>query len=330
MLFLTKHRKMIIVLACLMLSGLVIGFNLSTSNGATVDSSTGSFTIDSAPTVTSVQFVNAGYGLTSTLTPDDSTVFGVNFTVTHNGQMSDLLNITLWIYDDSVYGATYNTASPDGLQLIEIGWTESTDVYAIDQGSFTEWTEQSSVDCGSASGVTTFDFCFRFDISMSARYDTDWNVTVAVFDEDDDYDFTAETGLVTMAQNFDMTFSSATFSWGSVQSNSINNTHGALSVDVRANTDWELLINGSDFNDTNDIEAQDIVSLDEDGSNDGASQWIRNTRADVTAPSWDNESPLADETPVTRNVYIFLSTGAYFAEGQAFELTVYVWIQVND
>ena len=128
-----------------------------------------------------------------------------------------------------------------------------------------------------------------------------------------------------MAKNFEISFSSATFSWGSVQSNSVNNTHGALSVDVRANYNWKLAINGTDFNDTTDIEAQNIIAWDEDGSNGGISQWLRNTRADALG-TWVAQSPMATETPLTRNNYWFLSTAVYFTEGTAYELTIYVWI----
>lgn len=322
--------NLFLITVLLVFSTVVIAYQVVDVKGATDDSATGSFTIDSTPTVTDVQFVDSVYDLTSTLTPDDSTIFGVNFTVTHNGQMSDLLNVTVWVYDDSVFGSTYQSASPNGLQLIRGKWIESTDTWSLDDGSFTEWTEQSSIDCGSASSATTYDFCFRFDISKSARYDTDWNVSVGVFDDDDDSYLNAETGLVTMAKYFSISFSSATFSWGTVQAITVNNTHGSLSVDVRANANWELEIGGSDFNTTLvDIEGQNIVALDEDGSNDGASQWIRNTKTAVTAPSWDNETPLSDETPVTRNVYIFLSTGSYFDEGSYYEIVVTIWIQAQ-
>jgi hypothetical protein len=303
------------------------GFFLIGVMGANVDQATGSFTIDSAPTVTNIDFVNGtDYTTVNTLYPDNTQLFGVNFTLTHNGKMADLLNVTVWIYDDSVYGATYQSASPDGLQLIRAVWLESTSAWTIAQGSFTEWSESGSIDPATSDTTnTTYDCVFSFDISRAARYDTDWNVSIGVFDDDDDYNLDSESALVTMAKNFEISFSSATFSWGSVQSNSVNNTHGALSLNVRANYDWKIAINGTDFNDTTDIEAQNIVAWDEDGSNGGISQWLRNTRADALG-TWIAQSPMATETALTRNTYWFLSTGAYFTEGNAYELTIYIWI----
>jgi len=338
---LSSDKRIIVLIALIAFTAVAFGYNGTIQYSSmldsekvkalTVDSATGSMTIDSIPDVSNVQFVNGtDYTLTSTLTPDNTEVWGVNFTIDHNGQMSDLLNVTVWIYDDSIYGATYNSAAPDGLQLIRVGWVESTDTWSISQGSFTEWTEQSSIDPGSASSATSYDFTFLFDISRAARYDTDWNVTVAAFDDDDDSDSAAETGLVTMAQNFEISFSTATFSWGTVEQNSVNNTHGSLSLNIRANDNWEILVNATDWNTTLvDIEAQNIVALDQDGSVDGASQWIRNTRNIVTFGTWDAQSPMSTESAFTRNVYIFLSTSTYFTEGNYYEIIVYMWIRAD-
>ena len=298
--------------------------------GATVDSATGSFTIDSDPDVQDPNFVNGtDYSAISTLYPDNSLLHGVNFTIDHNGQMNNLFNVTVYIFDDSVYGSTWQSASPDGLQLIRAVWLQSTSAWTINQGSFTEWSESGSIDPASVSTATTFDWVFSFDISRAARYDTDWNCTVVVFDQGDDSDSDAETALVTMAQNFEISHSSATFSWGEVESNSVNNTHGSLSLTIRANYNWEILINATDVNGSIDIEAQNIFAWDEDGSVGGTSQWLRNTRT-VAQGSWDAQSPMATETPFTPvNEYWFLSTGTYFTEGSYYEITVYTWIQAD-
>lgn len=321
------EKKKIGLLSLLILTTGLIG--IAIVKGATDDSATGSFTVDSVPDLTNTNFVNGtDYTLVSTLIPDNSELYGVNFTLTHSGTIDDILNVTVWIYDDSIYGGTYQTATPDGLQLIRAVWIEDTSLWTIAQGGFSEWTESGSIDPAADSGATTFDFVFKFDISRAARADTDWNCTVGVFDDDDDTDYDTETGLVTMAQYFNIAFSVSTFSWGSVQTNSVNNSHGALSVSIHANAQWELLVNGTDFNDTTDLEANNIVSWDEDGTPGGSSFWLRNTIA-TGLGTWDNQAAMADETPLTRNNYYFLSPGTFFTEGNAYELTVTVYIQAN-
>jgi hypothetical protein len=325
--FLFSEKKKLGILSLLLLITGLIG--ISIVKGATDDSATGSFTVDSVPDLTNTNFVNGtDFSLVSTLIPDNSELYGVNFTLTHSGTIDDILNVTVWIYDDSVHGSDYQTASPNGLQLIRAVWVEDTSAWTVAQGSFSEWTESSSIDPAADSALTTFDFVLIFDISRAARADTDWNVTVGVFDDDDDTDYDTEAGLVSMAEYYAITFSSSTFSWGSVQTSSVNNTHGALSVSIYANAQWELLVNGTDFNDTTDIEGNNIVAWDLDGSNGGDSFWLRNTIA-TGLSTWDNQVAMSDETPLTRNNFYFLSTGVLFTEGNAYELTVTVYIQAN-
>lgn len=325
--FLFGEKKKLGILSLLLLITGLIG--ISIVKGVTDDSATGSFTVDSVPELTNTNFVNGtDFSLVSTLIPDNSELYGVNFTLTHSGTIDDILNVTIWIYDDSIHGSDYQSASPNGLQLIRAVWVEDTSAWTVAQGSFSEWTESSSIDPAADSSATSFDFVFVFDISRAARADTDWNVTVGVFDDDDDTDYDTEAGLVSMAEYYAITFSSSTFSWGSVQTSSVNNSHGALSVSIYANAQWELLVNGTDFNDTTDIEVNNIVAWDLDGSDGGSSFWLRNTIA-TGLSTWDNQAAMSDETPLSRNNYYFLSTGVFFTEGTAYELTVTVYIQAN-
>ncbi len=306
-------------------------------SGETYDTSQGSFTLDSVPTVSSVQFVDSAYALTSTLIPDDSTIFGINFSVSFPAGMDDLHNITIDIFDDSLHGSDYASDDPNGYQHVRVTWTESTDVWAIDQNTLAQWTEQSSIDPGIANAATSFDFCFRFDMSKITRADSDWNCTVFVYDEDTpaDSDGSAETGLVTVSNYFQTDFDSATFSWGTVASNTDNATHAPLSINVIANAQWELLINATDFNATGesdvDIEANDIICIDADGSANGESYWIRNTIAVVVFTTWDNVAPLTTESATNLNVYILLSTANLFdaGSGKTWSTWVTVWCQAN-
>ena len=83
----------------------------------TDDSATGSFGLNAPPIVTNVNFVDSSYALTGSLTPDDSTIFGVNFTLQHSSTLAWIRNVTVYIFDDSIHGSDWASADPDGIQL---------------------------------------------------------------------------------------------------------------------------------------------------------------------------------------------------------------------
>lgn len=316
-----NFQKKWLMLSILMVS--VVFFGMSTVqqvSSADNDTSTASFLLDSTPVASDVNYVDSAYALTSTLTSDDSTIFGVNFTITHSATMADLLNVTILLFDDSVYGADPRGASPDGYQLIEILWTEADDSWAIDQGSLSQWTMQSPNDPGIAGSETVFEFTARFDMSKITRADTDWNVSVWVFDDDGTPDWTAdsETALVTVSNYYEVVFSTSTFSWGTVESSAVNVTHGALTVDVICNNVYELTILGADFTASAetpiDLDVTDAIAWDEDGSAGGTSFWIRNTET-IGLGAWDAISAPTTETANTVNVYILLTTDTFFDAG---------------
>lgn len=324
------NRK-IVISSTAIITVLALGILIGMVVADTEDSATATFGLNASPVVSDVQFVDASYALASTLTPDDSTVFGVNTTILHSSNIDWIKNITWYLFDDSVYGSNWFTADPDGVQLTAITWTESTDTWSVDQGALTQWNIVSPIDPGTAYASTSYDFVCRFAISKAARYDTDWNCTVIAFDDDvgtPENDSSAETGLVTMNAHYEASFSSANFTWGAdVQPSSTNNTHNTLTVQIYANADWELRLNASDFLPSNiDIEAQNILIWDDDGVAGGVSLYVRNTIQTCTG-TWDAQSPMTDEVGFSRDCDIFLSPGAYFSSGIIYNTTVYVWIQ---
>ena len=306
-----------------------------TGFGATEDEATGSFQLNAAPSLSGVDYQTDGYSPTGTLTPDASTYFRLNFTISHSATMADLDNVTIWMFDDSIYGATYNTSAANGFNLTEFTWIQSTSTYSVsDQGALTGWTVDNDTSDHPATTDTSFTFSMRFRLSKACRYCTDFNASVHVYDDDEEADYASESGLVTVNQNFEITYSASTFSWGSaVLENSNNNTHGALTLTVLSNDQWQISINATDFNATGesdvDIEAQNILAWDEDGSNGDTSQWIRNTQA-ACLGSWDNQISMThNETGFQRNCYFFLSPGTYFAYGKQWNTTVTVYAEAN-
>lgn len=306
----------------------------------TSDSISGSFQLDATPDVNSVDFVDSSYSLVSTIVPDNTQIFGVNFTIDHSATMDDIKNITVFVFDDSVHGADWDSPDVDanGYDLITLNWTESTGAWTLSQGAFSEWTEQSSIDPGPASGLSTFDFSAQFDISWAALADTDWNATVIVYDDDEDTDEDAETGLVTMANNFDVSFSALTLTWGnSIVQGSTNNTHEAITLQIRANAQWELRINGTDFSpNSQDIDANDILVWDQTGGPGGNSQVIKSGVAVVldcnnkcSDSTWNNEAAMTDEANITRSVFIFLNELSIFEFGVSHSTIIGILIALD-
>ncbi len=307
---------------------------------AEYDTAIGNFTLDAIPTTTQVNFVDASFTATETLTPDDSTIFGVNATVALPSTLDNLDNVTFYIYDDSIHATDWDSASPNGYTLIVIDWQESDDTWTIDQGSLSEWTMQSPESPGTGSSETTFDFCARFDMSKITRADTtDWNATVVAWDNDTPADSGngTESALVTVSNYFQLDFIDypPPFTWGTVDSNTVNATTGTNRIEIIANAQWELAINSTDFNATGesdvDIEVNDVICLDLDGAAGAESYWIRNTLATVAFSTWDNQAPLSTETAQQLNVYILLSTSNWFdsGAGKTWNTSTTIWCQAN-
>ena len=335
-----KNQKIMGLLAFLLVLATLLVITPVVVQAATERSSTGSFTLNATPSVSGVDFQDDSYVTDTALDP--ATVWQrLNFTVSSSAGMSDIKNVTIWIFDDSTHGADYNTTAVDGIFIAEFLWVEATDTWSVsDQGSMTEWAvdNANSDDPGSASSDTSFEFSMRFNISQVARADTtDWNATVHVYDDDTtpEVGYASETGLVTMNNYFGITISAATFSWGSaVQPNSINSTHGTLSITVYANAQWELRISASNFTASaeTDItpETNDIIIWDEDGSAGGTSQWVRNTTATLpTGSTWDNQAAMSDENGLNRNVYILLNPGSLFTVGKQWSVIITIYVQAN-
>lgn len=339
-----EKKKILGITAVVLLFSLVIG--LLPTLADTDDTAVGSFTLNATPSVSGVDFQDDSYTPVSALDPDASTWWRLNFTVTSSATLDDIKNITIWIYDDSDINGNYNDSSyPDnGINKTKFNWIEDTDVWSVeDEGSMTLWDcdTGNSDDPGADPAETTFEFSMRFQISYAARYAaSDWNASVHAYDDDSptaEVGYDAESALVTMNEYFNISFSAATYTWGSdIEPNSENNTHGALSFTVLANNNWEIQINGTDFNTSGesdvDIEANNILALDRDGSEDGESIWVRNTIAIVTwtgSFGWDNQGPMTNETGMARNVYIFLNPGVLFVVGKVWQTWTTVWVQSN-
>lgn len=338
---LDKKKIVALLSVGFLLTGLVAVGTIPVWGQTPSDVTTGDFQINAAPTITvQPDFQTDGYVSDEALDPDDTTWQRVNVTVSHSAGITDLLNLTFWIFDDSVYGSNYNTSVGDGSQLVQFLWDEASDTWSVsDQGSFSQWSidDGASDDPGTGSGLTSFEFSVRFQISKAALADTDWNVTVHVYDDDGtpEIAYGSESTLVNMNDYLESAYSVTTFSWGNdIQPSSSNNTHDALTINtIYANTQWEITLSASNFTASGETdvtpETNDIISWDDDGSEGGAeSKWIRNSTA-IMLGTWDDQAPMSDESGFSRTVYIFLNPGALFVVGKTWSVIITVTLQAN-
>lgn len=299
------------------------------------DTSTVTVTISgAAPDVTSVEYVDSSYATETAYDPNNSDVFGINFTVTDVNTLADLLNITVYLYDDSVHSGDFESASPNGYDLIVITWVESTDTWNLDDGSFTEWTETSSIDAGTGSGLSTYEFTARFDISRGAYADTDWEAAVRAYDDSELTDLDTAAGLVQMNNYFELVLSGdGSIAYGSVDSLSVNNTASTnRTMQIWSNTQWEIRFDITDFTGgaTVDTETIDCIIWDEDGVASGTdNQYLRNTQQTATG-TWDNQGRMsATETPFNRNVYVHFTDTGDFDTDTLYTATLTFYVYAN-
>lgn len=304
--------------------------------GQAIDSAVGTVTVgNSTPTVTGIEAVNDTYSIVTAFTPDNSTIFGINVTITDANSLTDLTNVSFWIYDNSIHSGDFASATPNGYDLVLIWWNESNDLWSIDQGAFTEWTMQSPQDPGSASALSSFEFTARFDISRAAYADTDWRFSAKAHDDQDATDTQSVGSDHEMEVYLEISWSASTFAWGVVTATTTNNTMTTnRSLTIRANTQWELQINGSDFTaigeSDEDLQTQDMVIWSENATaNVGNSFFLRNTLA-TGLGTWDNQIRMtATETPIIRNVHLWFQETGDLTVGVEYSITVWTILQAN-
>jgi hypothetical protein len=296
------------------------------------DSATGTVTVTgAAPTVSGIELVDSAYSTVTTVTPDNTLIFGINATVADTNTLADLANVSFYLYDNSIHSGDFASASPNGYDLMHIWWNESNDIWTLDQGAFTEWTIQTPQDPGTGSGLTSYEFTARFDISRAALADTDWRCSAIAYDDGGATDTDSIGSDQTMEINFEISWSASTFAWGNVAALSTNNTMTVnRTLSIYANSPWELQINGSDFTGSQpdeDLETQDMVMWSEVETEGNANSfWLRNTLA-TGLGNWDAQSAMASETAISREIHLWFNEGGHLVADNEYSITVWVVLQ---
>ena len=331
------NKQKMIKLATAGLLALLLVATLQVVMAADNDDVTLDFQIDSIPAVSGVDFQDDTYTPVSSLNPDATTYYRLNFTVDMPNSLEYIDNITIWIFEDVQHGADYEAASPDGLYLTKFMWEESTDTWTLeDQGALSNWAIDSvgSDDAGTASAETQFEFSMRFIASEVARYSTSWNASVHAYDDDtEDFGASSETALITFNTYFSLTFSTSTGSWGNdIQVSSVNNSLSpdTITITVISNAQWEIKLQGTNFTPSAiDIDLNDILAWDFDGVAGGDSIWIRADTATVCTGGYDNQAPHSTEAGASVDFHVLLSPAALFTGGVTYETTITATLQAN-
>jgi hypothetical protein len=299
------------------------------------DSAAGEVAVgNSTPVVSDVKLVDNTYSEVTNFDPDNTNIFGINATVVDSNLLTDLANITFYLYDASTHDSDFDSASPNGNTLVTFTWNESNDNWALDQGAFTEWTFQTPQDCtGSCDSLTTYDFTARWDASRAFYASTDITLTVRAYDDQG-----ANSGFINITTRqsnnyFELAYNDSTFNWTTVSTGSVNNTiqDGNLSISFYANTNFELRLNATDMTaggEPNvDLDTVDAVTWDEDGEVGGNSFFIRNSYT-VGLGTWDGQTAMASETALTRDCHFWFSDTGDFAADKLYTLSN-LWIELR-
>jgi len=297
---------------------------------ADTDTIDGTVTVGNAiPGIDTIVYVDSVGSVETNYDPDDTTIYGVKVTISDTNTLADIKNVTFYLYEDGTHNADYADVPANGYDLINISWTESTGTWeTLQQGSNTLWTEQTSVDPGVASGLGTFDFIFRFDISKVAWADTTWNASVVVFDDQEATNSTGGVGFVEMNSYFELDIVELTFTWGTVSTNDKNVTWVAnRTVDFFNNAAAEITVAGSDLTSGGesdvDIALLDIVIFDADGVASGTDNfWIRNI-ATIGVGSWDAIGRMTlDTSPTQLTIHAWFNENGDLVPGPTYDITL--------
>jgi hypothetical protein len=331
----TKTKTTLLVLVALMVTSLMMFAPLFVL-ADTSDVITGTVTIGNAtPTISDIEIVNSTFDIVTSWLPNNTDIYGINTTVGDGNFLDDIYNISWYIYDDSVHGSDWDSASANGYDLVIVTWNESNDLWTVDQGAFTHWTMQTSEDCtGTCATDTSYEFSAQFDISYAALADTDWNVTAIVFDDSDATANTTSGTTFTMSNYFEILIDNDAYAWGTVTTLSTNNTATTnRTLSIKANAAWEIRIKADDMTASAepsvDLDTVDAVAWsDDETEGDTNSLWFTNTY--VTAKgTWDAQSAMPSETELTRQYNVWFTDTGDFASLKEYECIMYVLIQAD-
>lgn len=262
----------------------------------------GSVTVD-PPTEIENIFLNDGTSTITSIDPDATTVYFLNFTVNRPAGMKDIEYVDVYWHTDT-YASTYNSSPVDITELVHARWIENEnnlwiifDVWEYDPGQTlgvwdSEWQFGPGTSPGVDSSATAFEFVMPFIVSRAAVPASTWQVTIDVtWDDASSISGSSTNWSVTTQQS--LSVSSNTLVWGTVKQDGGSVT-ASVNISLYSNVQWSLQVKGADFTAT----GEPSVSIDS-----GAfvivnsTDTLTSTFSDLTGFSL--QAPIGESDPVT-------------------------------
>ena len=170
-------KLFVFVLWIICLFGLLISYNgLQHGLGTDIQAS-----VSTSQQPVSV-FLSTSISNTTTLTPDNITVYTLSVTVTGSVKLTtDIIGFNIYLYDQNEYtSSNYDIASPDGIQLVKWNWNPTNNQWSFYTNNSKWWVTTATSSPNSTNTATQYTFQVSFRISPLARMSTNWIAQVNV------------------------------------------------------------------------------------------------------------------------------------------------------
>lgn len=171
--------------------------------------------------------------------------YNLNFTIADQNTMSDILNVTIRVWDT---GTATENDTDDLTDHLTFHWVESTDTWTeLPDGTWWDY-EASNIDPGTGDGNSTYEFRLAFDLPKCGAYagaTTDWSVSIFVWDDSENPGSATGASSVCFGVAFysEISITDATHGWSSLTPNTDDNQMDTPDADldftVIANADWD-------------------------------------------------------------------------------------------
>lgn len=262
----------------------------------------GSVTVD-PPTEIENIFLNDGISTITSVDPDATTVYFLNFTVNRPAGMKDIEYVDVYWHTDT-YASNYNSSAVDIAELVHARWIENEnnlwilfDIWQYDPGQTngtwdSEWQFGPGTSPGVDSSATAFEFVMPFIVSRAAVPASTWQVTIDVtWDDASSISASSANWSVTTQQS--LSVSSNTLAWGTVEQGTGSVT-ASINVSLYSNAQWSLQIQAIEFT----ASGEPSVSIDSGAFVIVNSvDTLTSTFSDLTG--YSSQAPMGESDPVT-------------------------------
>lgn len=283
--------------------------------------SDGTVTVTSAtPTVTNLMLNTTAPANANNTALTVNTEYHLNFTVSDSNAMSDLHNVTIWMWNSG--GGASQGDSDSEQNHLRFTWVESTDVWS-EYPSASWWDyEANNIDPGTGDSSTSYTFRLAFDLPKVANYSNGgapydgWSVNVTAYDDSSNQGSATNVQFgVAYYAEISVTDSTHTFSGAPNSNDNPVSAGGDAKIDITVITNDDYHIEVKSENST--IQSAGTPADEFDVGN--VTHYISDTVGSSVSltTSYADLGGLTDQTAPTE-------------EASAASGTVYLWVDIPD